>query len=133
MLCCFALFACLTLLASFFFPSHLSLKICTCTCMYCICIQQGFEVKKSLFSINKFHSTCSKHVPHILYLHVHVHVRVQASTCTCLCIQFTCMRCQQIPNSFCFMFSSVQFKVEQVLHSNLVPRCPDLGHPSQEA
>ena len=25
-LCCFALFACLTLLASFFLPSHLSLK-----------------------------------------------------------------------------------------------------------
>ena len=29
-LCCFALFVCLTLLASFFLPSHLSLK----TCMY---------------------------------------------------------------------------------------------------
>ena len=28
-LCCFALFVCLTLLASFFLPSHLSLKICT--------------------------------------------------------------------------------------------------------
>ena len=28
MLCCFALFVCLTLLASFFLPSHLSLKIC---------------------------------------------------------------------------------------------------------
>ena len=27
-LCCFALFACLTLLASFFLPSHLSLKTC---------------------------------------------------------------------------------------------------------
>ena len=26
MLCCFALFVCLTLLASFFFPSHLSFK-----------------------------------------------------------------------------------------------------------
>ena len=31
-LCCFALFVCLTLLASFFLPSHLSLKTCTCTC-----------------------------------------------------------------------------------------------------
>ena len=29
MLCCFALFVCLTLLASFFLPSHLSLKTCT--------------------------------------------------------------------------------------------------------
>ena len=29
-LCCFALFVCLTLLASFFLPSHLSLKTCTC-------------------------------------------------------------------------------------------------------
>ena len=28
MLCCFALFVCLTLLASFFLPSHLSLKTC---------------------------------------------------------------------------------------------------------
>ena len=28
-LCCFALFVCLTLLASFFLPSHLSLKTCT--------------------------------------------------------------------------------------------------------
>ena len=27
-LCCFALFVCLTLLASFFLPSHLSLKTC---------------------------------------------------------------------------------------------------------
>ena len=31
-LCCFALFVCLTLLASFFLLSHLSLKICTCIC-----------------------------------------------------------------------------------------------------
>ena len=36
--CCFALFVCLTLLASFFLPSHLSFKnmynvhVCTCTC-----------------------------------------------------------------------------------------------------
>ena len=30
-LCCFALFVCLTLLASFFLPSHLSFKTCTCT------------------------------------------------------------------------------------------------------
>ena len=29
-LCCFALFVCLTLLASFFHPSHLSLKTCVC-------------------------------------------------------------------------------------------------------
>ena len=36
-LCCFALFVCLTLLASFFLPSHLSLKTCIFT-MYCICI-----------------------------------------------------------------------------------------------
>ena len=28
-LCCFALFVCVTLLASFFLPSHLSLKTCT--------------------------------------------------------------------------------------------------------
>ena len=28
-LCCFALFVCLTLLASFFLPSHLSFKTCT--------------------------------------------------------------------------------------------------------
>ena len=31
-LCCFALIVCLTLFASFFLPSHLSLKTCTCTC-----------------------------------------------------------------------------------------------------
>ena len=31
-LCCFALFVCLTLLASFFLLSHLSFKTCTCTC-----------------------------------------------------------------------------------------------------
>ena len=31
-LCCFAMFVCLTLLASFFLPSHLSLKhVYTCT------------------------------------------------------------------------------------------------------
>ena len=30
-LCCFALFVCLTLLASFFLPSHLSLKTCIYT------------------------------------------------------------------------------------------------------
>ena len=34
-LCCFALFVCLTLLASFFLPSHL--KTCTCTCMPAVC------------------------------------------------------------------------------------------------
>ena len=33
-LCCFALFVCLTLLASFYLPSHLSFKTCTCTCIY---------------------------------------------------------------------------------------------------
>ena len=40
-LCCFALFVCLTLLASFFLPSHLSFKnmyihytLYTCTCIY---------------------------------------------------------------------------------------------------
>ena len=36
-LCCFALFVCLTLLASFFLSSHLSFK--TCTCIEC----RGFE------------------------------------------------------------------------------------------
>ena len=30
-LCCFALFVCLTLLASFFLPSHLSFKNMYCT------------------------------------------------------------------------------------------------------
>ena len=33
-LCCFALFVCLTLLASFFLPSHLSLKKRTCLYIY---------------------------------------------------------------------------------------------------
>ena len=47
-LCCFALFVCLTLLASFFLPSHLSLKTCIILyCVYCIisacslCSDQG--------------------------------------------------------------------------------------------
>ena len=37
-LCCFALFVCLTLLASFFLPSHLSFKnVCVCVCV-CVCV-----------------------------------------------------------------------------------------------
>ena len=60
-LCCFALFVCLTLLASFFLPSHLSFKnmyihctsmhvyTCTCTCMHhqivlfaaCVCVSDA--------------------------------------------------------------------------------------------
>ena len=35
-LCCFALFVCLTLLASFFLPSHLSFKN-----MYNMCVESG--------------------------------------------------------------------------------------------
>ena len=35
-LCCFALFVCLTLLASFFLPSHLSLKTCTHVNVHCM-------------------------------------------------------------------------------------------------
>ena len=37
-LCCFALFVCLTLLASFFLPSHLSLKTCIFKNMYIIVV-----------------------------------------------------------------------------------------------
>ena len=59
-LCCFALFVCLTLLGSFFLPSHLSFKnmyicvqcICMCTCMY-----------------------------GIVQLHLHVYVYVYSSVC----------------------------------------------------
>ena len=48
-LCCFALFVCLTLLASFFLPSHLSFKdmytrIATCTCT---CILEGLCMRAS--------------------------------------------------------------------------------------
>ena len=59
-LCCFALFVCLTLLASFFLPSHLSfknmytislIKTCTCTfknggrpfCLPCTCTCKAGE------------------------------------------------------------------------------------------
>ena len=44
-LCCFALFVCLTLLASFFLPSHLSFKntymlyICSSTLLYIVHVQ----------------------------------------------------------------------------------------------
>ena len=38
-LCCFALFVCLTLLASFFLPSHLSFKnMYICVCVVCVCV-----------------------------------------------------------------------------------------------
>ena len=46
-LCCFALFVCLTLLTSFFLPSHLSFKnmyICTYTYF-------GYDFSQSLFPI----------------------------------------------------------------------------------
>ena len=36
-LCCFALFVCLTLLASFFLPSHLSLAFCYSHSLVYIC------------------------------------------------------------------------------------------------
>ena len=61
MLCCFALFVCLTLLASFFLPSHLSLKTCTCTvyvhvqCMYMYIVY----IYSTLY-------TCTVHSIHVL-------------------------------------------------------------------
>ena len=42
-LCCFALFVCLTLLASFFLPSHLSLT----TCIY---LRMSWEVEANLLA-----------------------------------------------------------------------------------
>ena len=58
-LCCFALFVCLTLLASFFLPSHLSFKnmyIPTYTCM----VHLGYSLSvagssKSGYSLSSFH------------------------------------------------------------------------------
>ena len=60
-LCCFALFVCLTLLASFFLPSHLSFK-------------NMYNIYTCVYNIY----TCV--YVHVQYLHVHVqdiHVHVQ--------------------------------------------------------
>ena len=51
---CFALFVCLTLLASFFLPSHLSFKTCTYGdyyrySVYCTCIHTG-KAKVGIYS-----------------------------------------------------------------------------------
>ena len=53
-LCCFALFVCLTLLASFFLPSHLSFKNMYIHCMYmyvcvlcvCVCVCVWLQVRQ---------------------------------------------------------------------------------------
>ena len=51
-LCCFALFVCLTLLASFFLPSHLSLKTCTCKCSW-----------HKMYSTHTFSEAVARRVP----------------------------------------------------------------------
>ena len=46
-LCCFALFVCLTLLASFFLPSHLSFKN-----MYqCIVLESGYTLQRIVITL----------------------------------------------------------------------------------
>ena len=44
LLCLVCLFVCLTLLASFFLPSHLSLKLYTCTCCSVLYIKASYNI-----------------------------------------------------------------------------------------
>ena len=96
-LCCFALFVCLTLLASFFLPSHLSFKNMYTSSMdwrtrkY---TNAGFTARSKDFW---------KHIVHVyilyvtrlqaMYIHVHVHVAVDKKLCAVLvvCIVCACM------------------------------------------
>ena len=69
-LCCFALFVCLTLLASFF---HLSFKqVYTCTYM------RDEEGSKKQAKSNKQQSKATQHAQgsHFSNVHIHVHVHV---------------------------------------------------------
>ena len=71
-LCCFALFVCLTLLASFFLPSHLSFKnMYMCMDMYAIFFYP---------MLIHVYDTCTCMC---ISLHAHIHVHVYEHTCTC--------------------------------------------------
>ena len=50
-LCCFALFVCLALLASFFLPSHLSLK----TCIIIRIVSGAYEGQRPILHIVQYH------------------------------------------------------------------------------
>ena len=82
-LCCFALFVCLTLLASFFLPSHLSFKnmysICTCTCTSYVPSASAFhDLLLTRNAIIRGATTV------LLKLHIIIYIHIQ---CTCTCIQ----------------------------------------------
>ena len=99
-LCCFALFVCLTLLASFFLPSHLSFKnmyiymyifgsvlccfalfVCLCTCSsmdYLFLSHRYFSVFPYLFA------ACMIHV------HVHVYMYIQECESKYMYVHYTC-------------------------------------------
>ena len=50
-LCCFALFVCLTLLASFFLPSHLSFNNMHVYVYICVCVLLGEDVLREPASV----------------------------------------------------------------------------------
>ena len=78
-LCCFALFVCLTLLASFFLPSHLSFKnmyTWPCSLSTLLCVNAFFPFS---FLINHTHYIPIHAVLLHVHVHVHVHVRVQCT------------------------------------------------------
>ena len=77
-LCCFALFVRLTLLASFFLPSHLSLKDVFCACAYmcdvCTCIIHVHVQTCVMYRRNKTEKLCHyyMYVRNHLYIHIHI-------------------------------------------------------------
>ena len=83
---CFALFVCLTLLASFFLPSHLSLKnmyiyTCTCTCTYAHVCTYMYIV----------HVDVNVHVHVYMHVYTYNHVDVHVYRCTCMSLfMFSC-------------------------------------------
>ena len=69
-LCCFALFVCLILLASFFLPSHLSFKNMY-MCWVC-CVALPFCLFAFFFFFFSSHLTCMYSV-HYVYMDTHLH------------------------------------------------------------
>ena len=79
-LCCFALFVCSTLLASFFLPSHISFKnMYICTCTYPVYAYMVSELNFLVHVHVHVHVYTHVHVAFtesiILYVHVCMHVR----------------------------------------------------------
>ena len=87
MLCCFALFVCLTLLASFFLPSHLSFKntyIHVRTCIYSVYVHcmygSAFDIEAilSMYQI-LIHVQC-------IYIVILNTLRLSMNVYYCMCV-----------------------------------------------